>query len=93
MSVYKVIARNPKTKRQEIKKVYETDAKFEKYGAEAIYRYQERHDVEVYKLIDDVYVFWNFYLTPRTQKQLKEMQIERNYTDNWFAYKLKDLEV
>lgn len=91
MSVYKVLGRNLQGK-QTIKKVYETDIKFNKFGKDAIYRYQERLDVEVYKMNEnDEWEIIEKHFTPRTEEDLLRMKSERNYNDNWFKWKLKDL--
>lgn len=91
MAVYKVVARCHKTGRQDRKKVYETFDKFTKHSPNLIFRWSETWDIEVYELKDDKYELWHTIKTPTNEKELKCMQEERNYSDNWFNYKLKSL--
>lgn len=94
MSIWKVLTRNIKTGRQQLKKVYEADSKFEKYGKEIIRRYSEREDVEVYTMSEDEqWIFQYEVKAPRTLRELKKMQIERNYRDTWFEYRAKEFKI
>lgn len=88
MGVYKVIARNPKTGRQEIKKVYETEDKYNKYGKITAERYRELHDVEVY-IMHPVTEEYELVLTmkkPRTIEEARAFKEERGYSETWLKY-------
>lgn len=50
---FKIIGRNPETKRQEKKRIYTCRDDFEKYKDDLIKRYNYYYDVEIYKQIND----------------------------------------
>jgi len=91
--VWKVVSRDKKG-RQVKKKVYETDSKYTKHGHELVKRWREWLDVEVYSMDEDenfILQYVKYY--PKTEEELRQMQKEYNYSDNWFTWKLKYLEV
>jgi len=59
MAVFKVVARDPKTKRQTRKKVYVGEA-FTKYSEKLINRWVRTADIEIYEFKDSIgdYELW-----------------------------------
>lgn len=92
MVVYKVVARSIETGNQVKKKLYAGNDKYEKHSQQLIDRWSEYYDISVY--ICDYGVDFDLLYEikgPRTEEDLKKMKEERNFSDNWLKYRIKDL--
>lgn len=92
MSVHKVILRCPFTKRQRVKKIYESDVKFEKFGKKYAEMGSFKNDVEVYKMIDENYVLQYTLKMPRTNEEIEDFVVKHNMYKNETVWRIKDLE-
>lgn len=90
MNITKVVARNPQTKRQQIKKIYIGD-KFKKYGEHTSKRYQSLHDVEIYEMYNEEWIISYELKMPRTKEEIYKYCEEMNYGVRWAEYRIKDL--
>lgn len=92
MAVYKVIARCPWRKIQEIKKIYETDLKFEMYGRSWAKGKQFRSNVEVYKMEDDNYKLIYVLKMPSTDEEIEKYVVENKMYHEETKWRIRDLE-
>src|SRR6187402_1036009 len=92
MSVYKVLLRCPFRKTQVLKKIYESDAKFEKYGKSYADGTMFDNDVEVYKMVDEKYELQYTLLMPRTEEEIKQYVTDRGMYSNYTVWRIRDLE-
>lgn len=92
MAVYKVIERCPWRKTQILKKIYESDAKFEKWGKKYAKACQFRSNVEVYKMVDEKYELIYTLDMPQTNEDIKSYVIENNMYNSEIEWRIRDLE-
>jgi len=92
MSVYKVLARCPWRKVQQIKKIYESDIKFEKWGKQYAIGCQFRHNVEVYKMTDEKYELIYTLKMPINEEDIKQYVLDNNMYIEEVKWRLRDLE-
>lgn len=90
MSVFKVVARDPKTGRQTKKKIYIGET-YSRYSEELIKRWQEYNDIEIYLLqLDDTWKLWYKIAKPSTEEEVKKHQLKCGYADSWYEYYIKN---
>jgi hypothetical protein len=92
MSVYKIIARCPWRKVQNVKKIYENDIKFELYGKSWAKSKQFRNNVEVYQMNDDDYKLLYILKMPTTDTEIKEYVAEMEMYEKEVEWRIKELE-
>ncbi len=92
MSVYKVLLRCPFRGTQVLKKIYESDAKFEKYGKSYADRAMFDNNVEVYKMVDEKYELIYTLEMPITGEQIKQYVEDRNIDSSYTTWRIRDLE-
>lgn len=95
MGVYKVIRRIKDTKKQSVKKIYATEDKFTKYGADWALTSQIFGNVEVYRLDENEKWILLYELKYPKTKEEALLYIEDNncpdYFKSWYFSELFDL--
>jgi hypothetical protein len=92
MSVYKVVARCPKTSRQSIKKIYESDTKFEKFGKGWAVGHQCSHNIEVYTIDENEKWILKYKLDrPKTKEEAEKYIVDNNCGDYYMKWYFEDL--
>lgn len=91
MAVYKVIERCPWRKTQILKKIYESDAKFEKWGRKYAKGCQFRSNVEVYKMVDEKYELIYTLEMPVSDEDITNYVIENKMYFEEANWRIKDL--
>jgi len=91
MAVYKVLERCPWRKTQILKKIYESDAKFEKYGRKYAKACQFRSNVEVYKMVDEKYELIYTLEMPKTDEEIEKYVIENKMYPKETEWRVRDL--
>jgi len=89
MSVFKVVARDPKTGKQWKKKIYVGEA-YNKYATNLVVRWQEYHDIEVYEMYHEEWRLWYKLHKPKTEEEVKQFQLDKNYSDIWYNHYIKN---
>lgn len=90
MSVFKVVARDPKTGRQFSKKVYITEASFNRYSPDLIKRWRHYDDIEVYEMKGEEFILQYKLLKPRNKEEVKMFQIDYGYNNAWYEQYIKN---
>jgi chloramphenicol O-acetyltransferase len=91
MAVYKVILRCPFRKTQTLKKIYESDAKFENYGKSYAEGAVFRSDVEVYKMVDEKYELQYQFFMPRTNVEIEKYVLDNKMYPDEAKWRIIDL--
>lgn len=91
MAVYKVLERCPWRKTQILKKIYESDAKFEKYGKKYAKACQFKSNVEVYKMVDEKYELLYTLKMPITDEEIINYVKDNNMYTKEAEWRIRDL--